>query len=913
MVVTLTSAANTGSSTIHIQATTGAIAANATNSANPGDTQLYVQPLSAGLAAAIGEQPSMQAAIASGTLTNAANPGATSFVVNDIGTSNILVGTVAAVDNHGNPLFMLGAETTVSPIGFTEVNASGVATLNESLLGSPALVLPGVITSYKNNGVVGSAPLPSLIKAQYVDGALGGPSDPNFTASAVSAASRQFISADNTTTAVTANPRPGQVGVTETLSATVSDTSPADLLPPIGTVTFTDTFTEGGVTTTNTLGTVTLPSMQAITGLTNHSTGPVGATLSNPATGAVFATTGTALPAGDWVTIVGATPNTYDGTYLDAGPAGPPNTILLEGPITGAVHGLAAGSGGLVDSTAVATVASTAGLANLDIFYITGAKNSGYNAAGVPIAVTSATTFTYPVAPGLPSPDGGTSITGFQLLAGSDTVTITDANFAGGNPAVFHTITATYNGDNTAPFPLPTSFPFRGQWLTSKATTTFGVGQDVTTGTLSANPTQTITTTATANTGALTLSVNAIPAPIPSGATLTFGSTTVTLSHAAVQGATTLQVNATSATIDSGATAPYPTAAFGSAVTFIDTLTSGTGSQPHGGTVVFKDGTTVLGTTSVNIRGTANLVVSSLAVQGEAGHSVTATFNGNGNFERSTSNTLIYTITPGASTTTITGPNLPAAATFSVSSLTSTSTMVSAGLFVTTATATVTGGTLTGLSDLGMTIAGATPAGYNGFFDITITSATTFTYQFTGTSAATSPATGTITATETLSNTNGAETEIGAAPVVGTAFNLRASVVGQPGFTPSGTVVFVAESNHRDAVAGSAPSFVPFTIGTATLSGTGLAVLSVPATGAGSIATLAAAHNDGDGADIYELEAFYSGDANYAKGNSTAIGRTRVRWPLEPVSWPSGTRRRASTTPEILPLLRSLRPEPAVE
>ena len=123
----------------------------------------------------------------------------------------------------------------------------------------------------------------------------------------------------------------------------------------------------------------------------------------------------------------------------------------------------------------------------------------------------------------------------------------------------------------------------------------------------------------------------------------------------------------------------------------------------------------------------------------------------------------------------------------------------------------------------------------------------------------------------------------------------------------------MAESNHRDAVAGSAPSFVPFTIGTATLSGTGLAVLSVPATGAGSIATLAAAHNDGDGADIYELEAFYSGDANYGKGNSTAIAAHGVRWPLEPASWPSGTRRRASTTPEVLPLLRSLRPEAAVE
>ena len=80
----------------------------------------------------------------------------------------------------------------------------------------------------------------------------------------------------------------------------------------------------------------------------------------------------------------------------------------------------------------------------------------------------------------------------------------------------------------------------------------------------------------------------------------------------------------------------------------------------------------------------------------------------------------------------------------------------------------------------------------------------------------------------------------------------------------------MAESNHRDALAGSAPFFTPFTIGTGTLVN-GIAVLSVPATGANSIASLATAAHDGDGADVYELEAFYSGDSNYALGHSTAI------------------------------------------
>jgi ELWxxDGT repeat protein len=611
VVVTLAAAASAGTSTISVQPTTGAITPGAGNSANPGDTTLYVEPISA--------------AIASGTTSAAANAGATSFIVNDIGNLGIGVGAVASVDNHGNPLFMLGAKTTISPIGFTEVNGSGVTVLNESLLGSPALVLPGVVTSYNNNGQVASAPLASNIEAQYVDGARGGPSDPNYTAGPTSALSREFIAADPTTTTIAVSPAPGQFGVTETITATVK-TPAADLLGPVGTVTFLDSYTIGGITTNTTLGTLTLPSLAA--GVTQAS-------------------------------------------------------VNFE----------------------TASLAQTA-----------------------------------------------------------------------------HTLTAIYNGDNTAPFPLPTSFPFRDQWLGSQATGTLNVGQDGTTGTLSANP---------AN-----------------------------------------------------------SAAFGSSVTFLDTLTSGNGTTPHGGIVIFTDGTTRLGTTSVNIRGTAALVVNSRTVAGSP-HQVQAFFQGNGNFTPSASNILSYTITPGASTTTITGPNSAS----STVTLTVTNLSYVSGTGVVTAT--VSGGTLT--SNV-ITIAGVTtPAtGFNGVFDVNITGAHTFTYTVAMGLAA--PSTTGITATEFI-----------ATPItVGHAFNLTASVVGQPGFTPTGTVVFVAESNNRDAVAATGPFFTPFTIGTATLAN-GIAVLAVPATGAGSMGSLASVAHDGDGADVFELDAFYRGDASYTHGNSTAI------------------------------------------
>jgi hypothetical protein len=254
-----------------------------------------------------------------------------------------------------------------------------------------------------------------------------------------------------------------------------------------------------------------------------------------------------------------------------------------------------------------------------------------------------------------------------------------------------HSLSVFYNGDNTAPFPLPTSFPFRGQWLTSSVTG-FGlvVQADQTTATLSANP------------------------------------------------ASSQQL--------------------AQSITFVDSLTS-PGGAPHSGTVTFKDGTTVLGSSGVNIRGKATLIYNpSGSVKLLAGpHTFTAFYAGSSNFKASTSNNLAYTITAGPSTTTITGPS-------------------------------------------------------------------------------TSP-----TTTITINN----------------AFTLTAKVAGATGFpAPTGSVVFVVESNHRDAVAPSGPIITPFTLGTATLAG-GIASLAMP-----SGLPLA---------DVYELESFYGGDTNYLAGHSASV------------------------------------------
>jgi hypothetical protein len=82
---------------------------------------------------------------------------------------------------------------------------------------------------------------------------------------------------------------------------------------------------------------------------------------------------------------------------------------------------------------------------------------------------------------------------------------------------------------------------------------------------------------------------------------------------------------------------------FGQSVTFTATVTAQRGGSPTG-TVSFLDGTTSLGTSSLNGSGVATFPTSILTV---GTHGVTATYNGDANFDPSTSSVL-YQIVQGA-------------------------------------------------------------------------------------------------------------------------------------------------------------------------------------------------------------------------------------------------------------------------
>jgi Bacterial Ig-like domain (group 3) len=236
------------------------------------------------------------------TLTAAAAAGVRSISVSDIGDMDIPSGTTTGP----MPIFLLGGQSTLT-IGAVQINGSGKAVLHASLSASTPAVLPGAITQFSSSGQpVGVAPVNNVIKAQYVNGGLSGPSDSNFTASTLSAGVGESIGKAATSTVITATtpantPSAPQFGKTVTITARVR-TLGGTAMPAIGSVTFNDSYTTNNVTTNTVLGTVMLASLQDVVSITSSGTTAT-ATLS----GLLLSTT---------VTIAGASPSGYNGTFV---------------------------------------------------------------------------------------------------------------------------------------------------------------------------------------------------------------------------------------------------------------------------------------------------------------------------------------------------------------------------------------------------------------------------------------------------------------------------------------------------------------------------------------------------------------------------------------------------------------------
>jgi len=273
------------------------------------------------------------------------------------------------------------------------------------------------------------------------------------------------------------------------------------------------------------------------------------------------------------------------------------------------------------------------------------------------------------VAPGSGAPTGLVTFDDGTTVLGTGTLNGGVATFSTSSLSVAtHSITAVYGGD--------------GNFTTSTSSAlSQAVNQDPTSTALSSsvNPSlygQSVTFTAT-------VTANAPGSGTPSGSvifmdgTSTLGTGTLNASSAAtfttsalsvashpitaVYGGDTNDLISTSEplsqvvntdTTTTTLTSSVNPSVFRQPVTFTAAVTVvSPGAGTPSGTVTFMDGSTTLGTSSLNGSGVATFSITSLSV---ATHSITAAYGGDGNFTASTSSAVIQTVNQASTTTSLT-------------------------------------------------------------------------------------------------------------------------------------------------------------------------------------------------------------------------------------------------------------------
>jgi hypothetical protein len=523
------------------------------------------------------------------------------------------------------------------------------------------------------------------ITAQYLG-------DTNFTGSTSSQFS-QVVNQAATATALAAGPNPSTFGDPVTLTATVTVVAPG-AGSPTGSVEFFDGANPIGITglsgnqatmTTTTLavGVHTLTAQYLGDGNFAVSTSDGVSMTINPATSS--RTTTTSLSSSANPSVFGQSV-TFSATVTPQTSGAPTPTGMVSFLDGGAMMGT-----GVLDGTGTATF-TTATLSlgghSITAEYAGDGNSDASSSPALTQVVNQASTTTAlsaipstsvfgqsvqftatvaPVAPGSGKPTGsvafkdGAGTIGTGTLDGTGTATFTTSALAVGG----HTITAVYDGDTN--FITSTSASV-GETVNQASTTTA----------LSANPTtsvfgQSVLFTATVApvapgsgnpTGSVTFKDGATT--IGNGTLDGSGTATFTTSALAVGGHTitavydgdTNFVTSTSAsaseTVDQASTttalsANPTTSVFGQSVLFAATVAPvAPGSGNPTGSVTFKDGATTIGTRTLDGSGTATFMTSALAV---GGHTITAVYDGDTNFDISTSASVSETVDQASTTT----------------------------------------------------------------------------------------------------------------------------------------------------------------------------------------------------------------------------------------------------------------------
>jgi len=479
---------------------------------------------------------------------------------------------------------------------------------------------------------------------------------------------------------------------------------------------------------------------------------------------------------------------------------------------------------------------------------------SSLNPANFGQSVTFTATVTASVTTGTPTGtvtfmDGATTL-GTGNLSGNQATFMT-STLSGGT----HTITAVYGGDSF--FNPHTSSPITqvvnggvstttsvgsslnpsvyGQAVTFTATVTPSAGGPPTgtvtfkdgasvlgTGTLNtANPPQAIFT---ATAPPLTGGSHSITA-VYGGDSNFGGSTSPAITQTVNQATTTVAV----------ASSLNPSA-FGQSVTFTATITPSGAGTPSG-TVTFKDGTTTLGTGTLNNASPpqATFTISTLAV---GGHSMTTVYGGDTNFNGSTSSVLTQTVTQATTTTAVTSSLNPSVSGQSVA-FTATVTPLAGG--TPTGTVTFKDGTTT----LGTgTLNNATPPQATFTTSALTLGSHSITAVYGGDTNFTTSTSPALTQ-NVLQATTTAVTSTQNPSVVGQSVTFTATVTPSGAGTPTGTVTF------KDGTT---------ILGTGTLNGSSppQATFTTSALAAGS----------------HSITAVYGGDANFGTSTSSVLTQT---------------------------------------
>ncbi|HBI25381.1 TPA: hypothetical protein DDX30_01165 [Candidatus Wolfebacteria bacterium] len=610
------------------------------------------------------------ATVATSTLT----VGAHSITATYNGDATFNASTSAAVSqtvNKANITITLGSSLNPSTYGdlvtFTATTTSGAGTPSGTVTFKDGVT--NLATSTLTGGVATFAVSALTVGAHSITAVYNG--DATFNAS-TSAAVSQTVNKANITITLASSLNPSTYGDSVTFTATTTATAGT----PSGTVTFFDGATPlatstltGGVATlaTSSLNVATHSITAVYNGDTNFNASTSAAVSQTVNKANITITLGSSLnPStyGNLVTFTATTTSsvstpTGTATFFD-GATPLATSTLTSGVATFATSVLTIGAHSIIavyngdtnfNASTSAAVSQTVNKANITITLGSSLNPSTYGDSVTFIATTTSGV-------GTPSGtvtffNGATPLATSTLSSGVATF-LTDALTVGA-----HSITATYNGDAT--FNASTSAAV--SQTVNKANITITLASSLNPSTYGDSVTFTATTTATAGTpsGTVTFKNGGVAfatstltggVAIVATSTLTVGAHSITATY---NGDTNFNVSTSAAvaqtvnkaditiTLDSS----LNPSTYGDAVTFTATTTSSVGTPS--GTVTFFNGATPLATSTLT-GGVATLATSSLTV---GVHSITAVYNGDANFNASTSAAVAQTVNKANITITL--------------------------------------------------------------------------------------------------------------------------------------------------------------------------------------------------------------------------------------------------------------------